>query len=268
MDKNIFERRKDIIEYDTNMHDFLAELPLEDGRLFGAAYKEDKHGAREVTEEEIQQVLERTGKYDLQQQLNCGACGYDSCREKAIAVVLGMAEPEMCIPYMRRIAEHRSDQIFSTTPNGVVILDEDLNILSINAAFKKFFLCSDAVLGRHISYLMDPAPFEKLIAGVADLLDITVTHRHYNLQCRELFYILKEERQIVGIFINITSQQEHEKKLNDIRSQTIEQANELLEHQITMAQTIAKFIGESTAKGEELVRKLLSLSGEDETKSR
>jgi uncharacterized Fe-S cluster-containing protein len=78
---------------------------------------------------------------------------------------------------------------------------------------------------------------------------------------------LKEERQIVGIFMNITSQQEHEKKLNDIRSQTIEQANELLEHQIRMAQTMAQFIGESTARGEELVRKLLTLSEEDETKS-
>ncbi|MBA4418373.1 MAG: histidine kinase [Syntrophus sp. (in: bacteria)] len=267
MDKNIFERRKDIIDYDTNIQDFLTTLPLEDARLFEATYKKAENGAREVSEEEILQVLERTGKSDPQQQLNCGACGYDSCREKAIAVVLGMAEPEMCIPYMRRLAERRSDQIFSTTPNGVVILDDDLNILSINPAFKKFFLCSDAVLGRHISYLMDPAPFEKLIAGVTDLLDITETHRHYNLQCRELFYMLKEDRQIVGIFINITSQQEHEKKLNDIRSQTIEQANELLEHQITMAQTIAQFIGESTAKGEELVRKLLTLSVEDEKKS-
>jgi uncharacterized Fe-S cluster-containing protein len=221
---------------------------------------------RPVSEEEIQQVLERTGKSDPQQQLNCGACGYDSCREKAIAVVLGMAEPEMCIPFMRRLAERRTDQIFTTTPNGILILDEELKILGVNPAFKKFFLCSDAVTGRHVSYLMDPAPFEKLIAGVADSLDITVTHHHYNLLCRELLYVLKQERQIVGIFVNITSQQEQEKKLNDIRSQTIEQANELLQHQIKMAQNMAQFLGESTARGEELVRKLVNLSEGDDTK--
>jgi len=266
-DKNLFDRRKDIIEYDREMAG--PEAPPDsvlEGRLFAATFHDEKSVAPQVTEEQIQQVLERTGKSDPQQQLNCGACGYGSCREKAIAVVLGMAEPEMCIPHMRRLAERRTDQIFATTPNGIIMLDYELNILSMNPAFKKFFLCSDAILGRHISYLMDPAPFEKLIAGMADSLDITATHRHYNLQCRELFYTLKEDKQIVGIFINITTQQEHEQKLNEIRSQTIQQANELLEHQITMAQNMAQFIGESTARGEELVRKLLALSEGDEIK--
>ncbi len=264
-DKNIFERRKDIIDYEQSVHELNYDLPVEKEDFFRASYKPAIKAEREVTEEEIQQVLEKTGKADPQQQLNCGACGYDSCREKAVAVVLGMAEPEMCIPYMRRLAERRTDMIFETTLNGIVILDEDLTILGVNPAFKKFFLCSEAVLGRHISYLMDPAPFEKLIAGVTDYLDITVTHDHYNLQCREVLYILKEERQIVGIFMNITSQQEHEKKLNEMRSQTVKQANELLEHQLKMAQTVARFIGESTAKGEELVRELLALSKEDGT---
>ncbi|HVN97067.1 MAG TPA: PAS domain-containing protein [Syntrophorhabdaceae bacterium] len=175
-----------------------------------------------------------------------------------------MAEPEMCIPYMRRLAERRTDQIVTTTPNGVLILDENLNIISMNPAFKKFFFCSDAVLGRHISYLMDPAPFEKIITGQVESLELTASHRHFNLLCRQILYMLKEERQIVGIFMNITSQEEHEKKLNEIRSQTIKQANELLEHQIKMAQNIAQFLGESTAEGEALVRKLMTLSEADD----
>jgi hypothetical protein len=107
---------------------------------------------------------------------------------------------------------------------------------------------------------MDPAPFEKLVSGIVDNLDITVFHRPYNLLCHELLYILRQEKQIVGIFINITNQQKQEEKLKQIRSQTIEQANELLEHQIKMAQNLAQFLGESTAKGEELVRKLVGLS--------
>ncbi len=262
-EKNLFERRKEIIEFNKNLAN--TELPaLEPIELFRAVYEPRANKIRRVSEEEIQQILERTGKSDIQQQLNCGACGYNSCRQKAVAVALGMAEPEMCIPYMRRLAERRTDQIVTTSPNGILILDENLNIISMNPAFKKFFFCSDAVLGRHISYLMDPAPFEKIITGEADSFDITVSHHQFNLLCRELLYMLKEERQIVGIFMNITGQQENEKKLNEIRSQTIQQANELLEHQIKMAQNIAQFLGENTARGEALVRKLMTLSEGDE----
>jgi uncharacterized Fe-S cluster-containing protein len=265
-DKNVFERRKDIIEYNRNIADNDVLPDALDEKIVTATYRKEENISKEVGEEEIQQILERTGKSDPQQQLNCGACGYESCREKAIAVAQGMAEPEMCIPFMRRLAERRTDQLFNTTPNGILILDMELNILSISPAFKKFFSCSDAILGRHISYLMDPAPFEKLITGAAESLDITVFHKPYNLLCRELLYILKQEMQIVGIFINITSQEEQVKKLRDMKSQTVAQAHELLEHQIKMAQQMAQFLGESTARGEELVRKLMSLSESDETK--
>jgi iron only hydrogenase large subunit-like protein len=268
--KNLFDRRRDIIEYNEETQAASVTPEPADGKLFAATFIGADSGSSpgSVTEEQIQKILAQTGKQDPEQQLNCGACGYDSCREKAIAVALGMAEPEMCIPYMRRLAERRTDQIFNTTPNGIIMLDDELNILGMNPAFKKFFSCSDVILGRHISYLMDPAPFEKLISGVTQNLDITVLHRPYNLLCRELLYMLKEEKQIVGIFINITSQQEHEKKLREIRSQTVEQANELLEHQIKMAQNIAQFLGESTARGEELVRKLMSLSEGDDSNTR
>lgn len=268
--KNLFDRRRDIIDYNRETASLSSIPETENDELFTASFGRIECGRspEEVTEEEIQKILAQTGKQDPEQQLNCGACGYDSCREKAIAVALGMAEPEMCIPYMRRLAERRTDQIFSTTPNAVLMLDDELKILGMNPAFKKFFSCSDVILGRHISYLMDPAPFEKLVSGVTQSLDLTVHHRPYNLLCRELLYMLKEERQIVGIFINITSQQEHEKKLKEIRSQTVEQANELLEHQIKMAQNIAQFLGESTARGEELVRKLMSLSESDDKPSR
>ncbi len=265
IEKNLFEKRKDILEYDRETADIHIVPDVEEKDVFRASHQEESGFLRDVPEEEIQKILEKTGKLDPQQQLNCGACGYDSCRQKAIAVAMNMAEPEMCIPYMRRMAERRTDQIFNTTPNGVIILDGELNILTVNPAFKKFFYCSDAVLGKHVSYLMDPAPFEKLITGAAETLDIVVTYKHYNLICRELLYILKQDMQIVGIFINITSQHENENKLKEIKSQTVEQANQLLEHQIKMAQNIAQFLGESTAKGEELVRKLMSLTEGDET---
>ena len=52
------------------------------------------------TEEEIQAILRRVNKLRPEDELNCGACGYSSCRENAIAVYQGLAEAQMCLPYL------------------------------------------------------------------------------------------------------------------------------------------------------------------------
>ncbi|MFP4105444.1 MAG: [Fe-Fe] hydrogenase large subunit C-terminal domain-containing protein [Phycisphaerae bacterium] len=213
-----------------------------------------------ISEQAIREVLERTGKGDPSDQLNCGACGYDTCRDKAVAVIRGLAEPEMCVPQMRRLAEQRTDRIIETSPNGIVILDERLNILSMNPAFRKYFMCSDAVIGKRISYLMDPDGFEDLTAGKTALVERTARHEKYSLLCREVLYALPEDNQYVGIFVNITRSAEDKLKLDELRTQTMDQARELLDHQVQMAQTMARFLGESTAHGEELVEKLMLLT--------
>jgi PAS domain S-box-containing protein len=174
-----------------------------------------------------------------------------------------MAELEMCIPHMKRLAEQRTDRIIETSPNGIVMLDERLNIISMNPAFRSFFMCTEAICGRPISYLMDPDPFEKLASGEAELVNTVVTHSRYNLVCHEILYALPEEKQYAGIFVNITKTRSDEEKLDKLRAQTVMQARELLEHQIRMAQTIAKFLGESTAQSEGLLEKLMLIAGDD-----
>ena len=52
------------------------------------------------TEEEIRAVLAQINKTKPEDELNCGSCGYATCREKAIAVCQGLAEAEMCLPYL------------------------------------------------------------------------------------------------------------------------------------------------------------------------
>lgn len=52
------------------------------------------------TEEEIQAILRSINKLSKEDELNCGACGYSTCREKAIAVYQGLAEAQMCLPYL------------------------------------------------------------------------------------------------------------------------------------------------------------------------
>ena len=260
--ENLFERRKRIISYAANKKekvDSLVRVELSTG------FTEHVISEKEIiTEEQIRDQLEKTGKSNPQDQLNCGACGYQSCREKAIAVIRGMAEEQMCIPYMRRLAEQRTDRIIETSPNGIVILDDKLNILSMNPAFRKFFFCTDAQYGKRISGLMDPEPFELLLNSDMKFNEQTVAHEKYNLICHQIMYCLKEENQVVGIFVNITNSQLNKEKLDQLRAQTISQARELFDNQLDMAQKIAQFLGESTAKGERLVANLMQLA-EDES---
>jgi len=221
--------------------------------------------AGDVTEERIRQVFAQTGKENPDDQLNCGGCGYSSCREQAIAVIRKMAEPEMCVPYMRRLAEQRTDRIIETSPNGIVILDEHLNILHVNPSFKRLFMCSDAVYGKSISYLMDPEPFEQIAAGKAELTEVTVEHGKYSLVCHQIVYALREERQYVGVFVNLTSSLLNKKQLDVLRARTVQQARDLLSHQIEIAGKIAQFLGESTAEGEKLLENLVKMAQDNPT---
>ncbi len=245
-----------------------AQRPVAAGRRDQQADVGTRHTPRPVvestpvTEEAIAQVLAATGKADPADQLNCSACGYPSCRDKAIAVIRGLAEVEMCVPWMRRLAERRTDRIIETSPNGILILDDKMRILSMNAAFSRMFYCSEAVLGKHVSYLMDPEPFERVATGRENMSETTVKHQRYNLVAHQIVYPLRDEHQYVGIFVNITSSQASEQRLEELRARTVAQARELLEHQIAMAQEMAKFLGESSARGEELVENLLELASD------
>jgi PAS domain S-box-containing protein len=165
---------------------------------------------------------------------------------------------------MRRLAEQRSDRIIESSPNGIVILDEKFSIMHINPSFKKMFSCGMSVVGKHISYLVDPQPFEELASGKERIIETTVKHENYNLICHQKLYKLEEEKQYVGIFVDVTKNIADKEKLDSLKSETIEQAQELLDHQISMAQNLVKFLGESTAKGENLVENLLKLTEKED----
>jgi PAS domain S-box-containing protein len=257
------QKRHEIIAYAQTMPKHSSERQDDELPLKACFNAENHSDQNEFSEEEIRKVLAATGKMSRAEELNCGACGYESCRDKAIAVLRGFAELEMCIPYMRRLAEQRTDRIIETSPNGIVILNEKLGIISMNPAFRRMFLCSEAVLGRHISYLVDPQPFEKVLTGRQTLIEQTVTHDRYNLVAHQIVYQLQAENQLVGIFVNITPSRRSQEELDKLRAGMIQQAREMLEHQMQMAQELARHLGESTAQGEVLIENLLKLASAD-----
>lgn len=262
-DRNMFSRRKRVLDYARQSEEKTA-VAADPAGLETVFQREAVSDTQEISEEAIRQVLNKTGKAAEENQLNCGACGYSTCREKAIAVIRGLAQPEMCMPYMKRLAEQRVDRIIETSPNGIVILDEHLHILGMNPAFRRYFHCSETVCGRPISHLMDPEPFERLATGQEQLVERTVSHKKYDLVCHQVHYPLPEDKQYVGIFVNVTNTQSSQRKLDELRTQTVLQARELLNQQMHLAETVASALGESTARGEALLDRLMLLAEQQE----
>mgnify|MGYP003267229452 FL=1 len=119
-------------------NDFKVEQPdsLELKKTFAVIEKK----LQDPTDDEINEVLRRMGKFKPSDELNCGSCGYNTCREKAVAIIQGKAEISMCLPYLKDKAESFSDTIVKNTPNGLMVLNEALEVQQINGAALKLSL--------------------------------------------------------------------------------------------------------------------------------
>ena len=262
---NIFEKRKEIIDYiKTRGSKTIDKDPLEGiidvNRTFDYNSKVIKST---ITEQQINKILAKTENISTDNRPNCFSCGYPTCIEYATAVLEGMAEIEMCTPYMRRIAESKASKIVESSPNGVVTLSSDLKIISMNKKFRELFWTTDTYIGKPISTIMDPEPFYEINNSNLPILERTITHDKYNIICYELMYRLPEDDTFVAIFIDMTKNINKENSLDELRSNIILQANKLLKHQMNMAANIAKSLGENTAQSEILLENLIKFTQSD-----
>ena len=258
---SLFARRESVIRYASQLNRSHNAVPPAPAIPYKVEFVPDAQKREAVSENQINKILEQTGKIDPVYQLNCGACGYKTCIGNAIAVARGMAEPEMCIPYMRRLAQQRTDQIIETTPNGIVILDSELCMIKMNPAFQKIFMCNNGILGRRISYLVNAEGFEQLQSGAVELYESIQTK--YGIKYHEILYPLREEKQYVGIYADISKIKYDTAQLDTVKAQTLLHAREFLDHQVRFAQEMAHYLGKSTAQSEEIAKRLISLYEED-----
>ena len=204
--------------------------------------------AKHVSEDEIKRILALTGKYKKEDELNCGACGYSSCREKAYAVALGYADVEMCLPYMREKAENMSYEIIHNSPNGIMVVDYDLNIIDINQkAMDMLGITKKTVKGEPLVDYYNPTDFVTAMSTKQQvktdvMIDKTSIVAYSNIIC------LPEYKIMFAIFIDITDTVTKDRKLNKIRLDTLNTADEVIEKQMRVAQEIASLLGETTAE--------------------
>lgn len=207
---------------------------------------------------EINNVLRQMGKFKPSQELNCGSCGYNTCREKAIAVCQGKAEISMCLPFLKDKAESFSDTIVNNSPNGLIVLNENLEVQQINNAARKIMNIRSAsdVLGDQVIRILDPTVFMNVLKSSRDVHNEQVYLAEYKRFVEQTVVYDKDSRLLVGIMRDITDEQNERDKKESISRQTIEVADKVVDKQMRIVQEIASLLGETAAETKIALAKL------------
>jgi iron only hydrogenase large subunit-like protein len=218
------------------------------------------------TEEQIQEVLKNIGKHSKSDELNCGSCGYETCRDKAISVLNGLSHPEMCLPYMRNKAERISNISFEYSPNILFIVDENLNMLELNPRAEEAFNAKIANFkGQNLSLLIPVADYKAVIESGCDLVGKKVFLDKYGIVAYSSIIYLPKLKIIFGILIDITDEERKKEKLLNFKLNTIESADKVIEKQMRVAQEIAGLLGETTAETKITLLKLKKIVADEES---
>ncbi len=217
-----------------------------------------EHRLQMPSETEIYNVLRQMGKFKTSDELNCGSCGYNTCREKAIAICQGKAEVSMCLPFLKDKAESFSDTIVKNTPNGLIVLNEELEVQQINQAAKKIMniRSSTDVLGDLVVSIMDPKDFIEVKNTGRDIRNKKVYLAEYNRYIEQSVVYDKDSHLLIGIMRDITSEQQEREKKESISRQTVEVADKVVDKQMRIVQEIASLLGETAAETKIALAKL------------
>lgn len=210
------------------------------------------------SEIEISNILRQMGKFKPSQELNCGSCGYNTCREKAIAIIQGKAEISMCLPYLKDKAESFSDTIVNNSPNGLIVLNEQLEVQQINDSARKMMNIRSAsdVLGDQVIRILDPTVFMTVMSTGRNVRDERVYLAEYKRYIEQTIVHDKDSHLLITIMRDVTDEEKEREKKEDISRQTVEVADKVVEKQMRIVQEIASLLGETAAETKIALAKL------------
>lgn len=206
----------------------------------------------------IDEILRKMGKNSREQELNCGSCGYNTCREKAIAVLQGKADLSMCMPYLKEKAESFSDKIISNTPNGIIVLDEELNVQMINTAARKILNLSSAsdILNNPVVRILDPFDYVMALSEGKNVYDNSKYLAEYQKYIEETIIYDKEYHIILIIMKDVSREEEIRISKEEKSKAAVEITDKVVEKQMRVVQEIASLLGETTAETKIALTKL------------
>ena len=244
-------------------HDFDVEQPAPE--FLKKNFTSIEHKLAMPGESEIMSVLRQMGKFQPSDELNCGTCGYNTCRDKAIAIIQGKAEISMCLPYLKDKAESFSDSIVKNTPNGLIVLNENLEVQQINAAARKIMnvRSESDVLGEPVVRILDPTVFLQVKNSGRTVRDQRTYLAEYKKYVEQTVVYDPDSRMLIGIMRDITDEEADREKKARINKQTVEVADTVVEKQMRIVQEIASLLGETAAETKIALTKLKESIGDE-----
>ena len=210
------------------------------------------------SEMEIQNILRQMGKFKPAHELNCGSCGYNTCREKAIAIIQGKAEISMCLPFLKDKAESFSDTIVNNSPFGLIVLNENLEVQQINTAARKLMNIRAAsdVLGDQVIRILDPRAFMEVLRTGRDIRDERVYLAEYSRFVEQSVIYDRDSHLLIAIMRDVTDEEDQRRRKESISRHTIEVADQVVDKQMRIVQEIASLLGETAAETKIALAKL------------
>ena len=210
------------------------------------------------SEAEIQEVLKQMGKTKPSDEINCSSCGYPTCRDKAIAIIHGKSEISMCLPFLKEKAESFSDSIINNTPNGIIVLNDKLEVQQINRAARKILNVRSAsdVLGEQVVRILDPQVFMQVRDSHRTVRNKRLYLAEYKKYVEQTVVYDLEGNMIICIMRDVTDEEGERQKKESISQQTIEIADKVVEKQMRIVQEIASLLGETAAETKIALTKL------------
>ncbi len=211
-------------------------------------------------EDKLKDILMQIGKIKKDDELNCGSCGYDTCRDKAIAVYQGKAELYMCLPYISEMAQSLSNVTLNVTPNYIIAVNEDMKIKEFNLAAQKLFKISrNDALNKYLFDFIDPSDFVKVFETQKDIRKKKVRYENLGITIMQTIVYVKDQKIAMGILKNITEEEENVEKMYNLKLDTVNMAQNVINKQMRVAQEIASLLGETTAETKVTLNKLKKL---------
>lgn len=206
----------------------------------------------------IDEILRQMNKSDPSKELNCGSCGYDTCREKAVAILQGKADLTMCLPYLKEKAESFSDNIINNTPNGIMVLSEDLEVQQLNRSAREIMNIKNLsdVINCPVVRILDPISYMEVMNTGENIHNKKVYLAEYGKYIEETIIYDKSYHIIMSIMRDITNEEISRSKREKNAEETIAVTDKVIEKQMRVVQEIASLLGETTAETKVALTKL------------
>jgi len=211
----------------------------------------------EIDEKSIKEVLVKMGKFSKVDELNCASCGYNTCRENAIAVLKGMSSIDMCMPFIKSRAERISNEIFENSPNALLIVNDNLEIIESNMSFSRFFgVTPSESKGQRIDNFIPGDDLFSVFEDKQNMLWKKIHIPEFSLYMKESVIHLDNQNALLIILSDISDEEKRRGELFELKENTLHVTQGVIEKQMRVAQEIASLLGETTAETKVALTKL------------